>query len=661
MDPVRTEIMKNRFAAIAEEAASIAYRTAHTTYVKQTQDFQCALATRDGHFFAFPRLSGVTTSVGQNIRTTVDLIGEDNLAPGDVIITNDPFGTQGLCTHTMDVHLIRPIFRDGRLLCHAWSFIHASDIGGAVPGSISPVNSEVYQEGIRLRAVKLYDRSVLNSDVLNVFLDNSRIPDLIWGDIKAMLAGMKTLDRRVNELCDRYGEDEFQTGIEEVLDFAELKARGVIAEIPDGEYAFSDYLEGYSPGEFIFLHAALKIAGDQASIDFAGSDPQVQYALNFTSSSGVHPFLCLALTNYIHTRVPDIPMNGGIMRPIRTSSPKGTIMNAEFPAAMGNRWVTAMRMYDVILGCLAQAVPGGLAAAGAGQAGIISVSGRDHTTGLRRVSVVEPIVGGSGARAGLDGIDGTDIPIAFLRSAPFEYVEIETPLIMRRYSLGTDLHGKGRTRGGGGVVTDMENGDVEAVITVRGLDRTVFAPWGFEGGTAGTSGTAIFNPDGDAPEELGKVKVLDLRQGDVLRLITPSGGGFGDPLERDPARVLEDVRDGFVSLESAARDYGVTIVDDAVDDAATDALRARIRDGRKARAGAFDLGDGRRTFEKVWPEQASVALALAVFDVEPGLRPHVLRAVRARFSEAEPATPEAARAAVGDWVARLGRARAAVA
>lgn len=657
MDPVRTEVMKNRFSAIVEEAAQIAYRTAHTTYVKQTQDFQCALAGLDGLFFAFPRLTGVTSGVAQSIRPTVDAIGQATLRPGDVIISNDPFATEGLCTHSMDIHLIRPIFRGGRLVCFAWSFIHASDIGGAVPGSISPTNTEIFQEGIRLRPTLLYRQGQLNEDVLHILQDNSRIPDQVWGDLKALLAGMQTLERRVLELCDRHGEDEFFHGIRDVMAFAEMKARGVIARLPDGTYRFNDYLEGLDPGVKVFLHASLTIRGDEAEIDFTGSDPQVQAALNFTSGRQSHPFLCLALTNYIQTVEPDIPMNGGIMRPITTRAPAGSIMNAEFPAAMGNRWVTAMRMYDVVLGCLAQAIPGGIVAAGAGQAGIVSVAHRDRVTGLRRVSVVEPIVGGSGGRRVCDGVDGIDTPIGFLRSAPFEYVEVETPLVIRRYSLQTDAHGRGAFRGGAAVVMDIESRAVDGVvITVRGLDRTALQPWGASGGSAGTSARNLLNPDGPSPQDLGKVKVLDLVQGDLLRLITPSGGGFGDPLDRDSAQVEEDVRNEILSADAARSDHGVIFTQGRLDEEVTRALRESMRRARGPTDPlAFDWGGERRTHERTWPPEVSAALARGVLTLDRGLRAHAIRAIREELGETgEPVGLAGVQAQIESW--RLARA-----
>ncbi|MGH7211090.1 MAG: hydantoinase B/oxoprolinase family protein, partial [Acetobacteraceae bacterium] len=268
--------MCNRFAAIAEEASHVAYHTAHTTFVKQTQDYQVALAGTTGEFFAYPMHSGVTSSVCQNVRGLVDEIGLDRLAPGDIIITNDPFSGGALCTHTIDIHLIRPVFHDGAPIAFAWAFIHASDIGGAVPGSISPTSYEVFQEGVRIRPSLLYRRGELDTQRWSFFADNSRIPDLIWGDLQAMLAGLALLDRRAQELCDRIGTETLQSSIDDVLALSELKARQAIARLADGAYAFRDDLETYRGEGHIFIHARMEKCGKTLAMNFSGSDPQVR-------------------------------------------------------------------------------------------------------------------------------------------------------------------------------------------------------------------------------------------------------------------------------------------------------------------------------------------------------------------------------------------------
>lgn len=617
MDPVQTEIMKNRFTAMAEEAATVAYRTAHTTFVKQTQDFQVALAKTSGEFFAYPVMTGVTSGSGQSVSGLLSAFDLATLKPGDVLISNDPYRTDGLVTHTMDIHLVRPIFREGRIVCLAWSFVHASDIGGAVPGSISPDLTEVFQEGIRIRPMKLVSEGELNADVVHILQDNSRIGDAVWGDLEALLAAMRLLDRRINELCAKVGVAAFNEGIDSVLAYAERLSRKVISELLDGSYTFADYLEGDTPDSPVLIHCRLTISGDEAEVSYAGSSPQVHAAMNFTTGNRSHPFLCLGLTNYIQTVEPSIPINGGIIRPIRARAPRGTVMNAEFPAAMGNRWVAVMRTYDALIGCLNQAIPGGIAACGAGQAGIISAAWVDPASGRSRVSVVEPFSGGSGGRVRADGVDATDTMIGFLKSTPIEHVEVETPLIVRRHELVPGRIGHGRYRGGAAVCIELECRAPEAKITVRGLDRFRFQPWGVRGGLPGHNGYTVVNPDSDRSEIIGRIKVLTLTRGDLLRMVSPAGGGFGHPFEREPTLVLRDVVDGLVTSEEAADIYGVVVRNGAIDEDKTRSQRAKVN---VSPSPDVALGNERLEFEKRWPVKASIALAERLLKLPLGTR-----------------------------------------
>jgi N-methylhydantoinase B len=628
MDPVRTEVMRNRFSAIAEEASNVAYRTAYTTFVKQTQDYQVALANLDGEFFAYPMRSGVTSSVCQNVRGLVDEIGIDTIVPGDIIITNDPFSGDALCTHTMDIHLIRPVFRDGEIIAFGWAFIHASDIGGSVPGSISPTNYEVFQEGVRLRPSLLYRAGQLDDQRWHFFADNSRIPDLIWGDLQAMLAGLALLDTRTQDLCTRVGTPAFLESVADVIALSELKARAAIARLTPGTYSFHDYLETFDGGH-VFMHACMTVHGETLELDFAGSDPQVRAAMNFTTSNRAHPFLCMPVVNWIQTVEPTVPITGGIIRPIQTRAPRGSFMNAEFPAAMGNRWVAVMRVYDTILGCLNQAVPGGLCAAGAGQAGIISTSAVDPRTGKRHVSVVEPFIGGSGGRCRVDGLDGIDQPVAFLRSAPVEVVEVETSLVVRHFAFEPGSAAPGQKRGGLALRIDLENRGWPATMTVRGLDRFRFQPWGAQGGIAGGSASAILNPNTPKTRDIGKIDVLELQRGDTLRMITPCGGGFGDPFTRDPTLVAEDARDDLLTPTQAQAQYGVVLEPDgSVNVPATETLRAAATKPEPD----FAFGPTRLALEAQWPPDASRALATAVLAAPAQLRVFWQQAMRAELN-----------------------------
>ncbi|RYF58026.1 MAG: hydantoinase B/oxoprolinase family protein [Comamonadaceae bacterium] len=633
MDPVKTAIMANRFQALADEASTILYRTAHTTFIKLVQDFQCALVSADGENVAYPAQSGVNVFIGFSIKGLLEEIDVDALVPGDIIVTNDPFHTDGLVTHMMDVTMINPIFNDGKLVAFGWSFVHASDIGGAVPGSIAPSNSEVFQEGLRIRPVKLYKAGQLNTEVRDVIMDNTRIPGDIWGDLQAVVAALRTMDRRVNELCARYGRDGVEQAMDDITELAEIKARAIIRDLPNSSYTFSDYVEGLKPGELTFLHLKMTIEDDEVVFDFTGTDPQVAAAYNIVSGRRTHPYIVQALLWYILTIDPLAPKNAGLLRPIRTIAPAGTLINAEFPAAGGSRIATGLRVYDCILGCLNQAIPDGLVAAGPGQAAIIVATGEDPINGGKRVTVINPLAGGGGGRRSRDGVDGVEVRSGFRLSVPTEITEVETVMRVRRYAIVPDTQAPGLYRGGAALELELENVGMEAVMTIRGMNRFHLQPWGVRGGAAGQLGSAILNPETPAEEQLGKVNVLYLKRGDRIRLRTPTGGGFGDPYGRDPQLVASDVERGVVSTERAREAYGVVLTEDGkVDEDQTTRLRAsrpHVRD----EAHVFDRGTARDRIDHIWPPEVRSSLAQAAMKAPSSLRHHLIQGVLKQFAD----------------------------
>lgn len=647
MDPVQTAIMANRFQALADEASTILYRTAHTTFIKLVQDFQCALVTADGENVAYPAQSGVNVFIGFSIKGLLEQIDVDALQPGDIIVTNDPFHTDGLVTHMMDVTMINPIFHDGKLVAFGWSFVHASDIGGAVPGSIAPSHSEVFQEGLRIRPVKLYRAGELNTDVRDVIMDNTRIPGDIWGDLQAVVAALRTMDRRVNELCVRYGRVVVERSMDDILELAEIKARNVIGELPNGTFTFSDYVEGLKTGELTFLHLSMTIDNDEVLFDFTGTDPQVAAAYNIVSGTRTHPYIVQALSWYILTKDPLAPKNAGLLRPIRTIAPSGTLVNAEFPAAGGSRVATGLRVYDCILGCLNQAIPEGLVAAGPGQAAIIVATGEDPINGGKRVTVINPLAGGGGGRRSNDGVDGVEVRSGFLLSVPTEITEVETIMRVRRYAIVPDSQAPGRYRGGAALELELENVGMEVTMTIRGMNRFHLQPWGVRGGAAGELGSAILNPGTAAEEQLGKVNVLYLKRGDRLRLRTPTGGGFGDPYRRDPQLVAQDVVRGVVTVERARQAYGVVLTQDGkIDEDQTTRLRAS-RSHVIDEAHVFDRGPAREGIDHIWPPQVRASLAEAAMRAPSSLRHHLINGVLEQFSDStEPVSAAPLHAAV---------------
>ncbi|MEX2647797.1 MAG: hydantoinase B/oxoprolinase family protein [Alphaproteobacteria bacterium] len=646
-DKVRLEILANRFQAIVDEMAQVVARTAHTVFIKETQDYGSTLVSPAGEVFAAPRRYGVLMMIGMPMDEAIRRSGVE-VAEGDVFISNDPESTGGMCTHLSDVFLWKPVFHGGRLVCWAWTFIHMSDVGGRVPGSIAPSSHEVYQEGIRLPPQRLFAAGVLNRTLLDTFLLNTRTPDQNWGDMKACLAGLATAERRVHELIAQAGVDHFVAGIDLVLDYAERQARRVIARVPNGTYTYWDYLEADMVGQGLLrIKVALTVEDGAMTLDFTGTAPQVRAALNIpTFGKRGHWMLITGLVNWLCTVDPAVAYNAGLVRPLGVVIPKGTLLNPEPGAAYGARYATSHKVCDVTMGALAQAVPFELPAVDSGQGSILLVSVPDFATGGTRVSVVQPIVGGSGARPREDGVDGTMVLLNFLRNVPTEMVETDMPEIrIRRYGLREDSGGPGTYRGGTGIVIELQTSVPFTSITSRCMERYLFPPSGRMGGQPGTTGYTLLNPGTNRERDLGKIDVLELAPGDVLRIGTQGGGGFGDPLERPAAVVAADVADGFVAVATAREAYGVVVNEAGVfDAAATERKRAELRVARGDRPlPAYAFGPAREAYEADWPEalQDAVAKALAGLPVSLAqfLGQRLREAIDERRSKGRAVTP----------------------
>ena len=399
LDPLTLEILRNYLQGAVEEMAYAVERTAHTTFVKETADFTCGLLNPSGEFFAYPIELGVASFGGISYAATLEAVGP--LEPGDVVITNDPYGSAAAATHLPDLHLVRPIFWDGRLVAHGAGFLHCSDIGGMVPASISPRASEIFQEGLRLPPKKLFVRGEVNRDLLDVILANCRIPEQNWGDLQALVAGLTTGERRVHALIRRFGSDTVDKAMDDLIDYAARKVEALIRKMPAGRYEFSDYIEDDVVTDIpIRLKVALTIGDGEIHLDFTGSDVQVGSALNVPTAGRVHPFMSIALVNYFVTRDRTIPLNAGVLRRVRMTLPEGSVVNPKFPAACGVRYATVLRIYDAVLGALARAVPAHIPAASGGQGCMVALSLPDPEAGRRHVTVIEPMIGGGGGRPG---------------------------------------------------------------------------------------------------------------------------------------------------------------------------------------------------------------------------------------------------------------------
>lgn len=576
LDPVLLEILGNKFASVTEEMCLTLQRTGRTLYVKETADFACALAGADGRFFAYPRSIGVSGFVGLECLPAIEaaVAAGGPLEPGDVILTNDPYRSVGLATHLPDLHMIEPYFHDGAIVAYGWCFVHCSDVGGRVASSISPVNTEIFQEGLRIPPVKLMRRGEMSAEV-KLFLDaNSRTPEANMGDIRAMLASLATGRRRLAQMLEQHAAAELAVAQKALMDYAAGKAEAVLRQIPEGRYSFSDYLDDDAASRLpVRLSVTVEIADGKIHLDFTGTDPQVATAMNIPSCGRPHAWLTLRMLALVQTLDRHAPLNAGLLAPLSVTTPKGSLVNPEEPAATGVRHAAAIRVNDILNGAFGLALPQVMPAAASGTV-IPIVMSEPAAHGGRMVQVIEPLIGGTGARQGHDGVDGRDSGISNLANNPVETVEAELGVEVLQYSLRPDSGGAGQWRGGCGMELSFRVLTDGSHVLGRGMERLLFRPWGQAGGQPGLPGSLVVNEGQPRERRLGKIDVLEVEAGDIVTFRTPGAGGWGDPMQRDPAAVLADIEAGFVTPDAARRTYGVALCAGQLDLEATRALRS---------------------------------------------------------------------------------------
>lgn len=626
------EIIRNHYSAICCGMCSAIERTSYSSYVTESADFATGLITPDGEFFAYPKTAGVTIFMGLTLaRTIAEAGGNESMREGDIIITNDPYNTDGLSTHLPDVHVIKPVFADGKLLCYAWCFVHTADIGGSVPTSLTPKATDIQMEGLRIPPVRLYRAGQLAEDVRRIILTSSRQPQLLMGDIDSMMAAVNTAEARMHEAVAKFGADALRASQDDLIEQARERARKVLAAIPNGTYSFADYLDDDMESDVPIRLAVDTSAHDgRVTLDFTRCDPQVGTAFNLITNGSHHPYIYQGLINFIISRDPFIPVNGGLTDPIEIIAPEGTVVNALYPAAGGLRHPVSVRLYNAVLGAFAQVVPELLQAAGGGQAAIVTLSVPDDAHGgAYRANVVEPMGGGGGGMCGADGVDGITHETGFLRNTPIESLEKRTDILVRRYELMPDSAGAGQWRGGNAIRLDFETLYARSLVGARGQERLRFAPWGLAGGEAGSCGKVVLNPNTPREQELSKIAMLPFEPGDVISFRSPAGGGWGNPKMRDAASVLADVRSGLLSIDAARKRYGVALRRAggrlSVDEAATAKARAAMSDA----APIYGFGPQREAYEREWTPQASDALAIGLRQLPVAERPAAKHAAHA--------------------------------
>ncbi len=605
VDSVTLEILKNHCRAAAESMAFTLYRTAHSTFVKETEDFTTGLTTPEGETFATPTELGATWFVGLNYKNVIALIEE--YREGDICLTNDPYSGY-VCTHSPDMHIWKPVFHEGEIVCFVVGHIHNTDVGGAVPASLSRTLAEVHQEGIRIPPAKIVEGGEINDDVLSIMLANVRMPEQNWGDLKAQIAAMNTGERRVHEMIAKFGIETFKAGTAQLLDYAESQARAIVAGLPDGKFFFADYMdEDVVDGYPCRIALDVTIDGDELVFDFTGSDPQIEGSVNIPTGGEVrHALIMVGLVYVLYSLDTRLFLNSGVSRVCRCILPSGTIINPEFPAAVGLRTLSVQRLQAIIFGAFVQAAPDRLPASPASGGPIMNVNAIDNKTGRRVVASIDPITGGAGGDPFADGAEGSGANSSFMKNTPVEINEAEVPIRILRYGLLPDSGGPGLHRGGLATVLEFRAEAPNTQVTARNRDRTRFTSWGVRGGRAGTPSVFLLNPGTEDEVNLGNTDILTIGPGDAMLVASGGAGGWGDPLQREPAAVLLDVQRGFVSRASAERDYGVVLKNGAIDGPATEALRAD-RAGEASNT-FYNYGAGRDEFERTWTEANYAAL-----------------------------------------------------
>jgi N-methylhydantoinase B len=601
------EIMSKKVSAVADEMALTLKRTSRSTFVKEAGDFGVGVADLNGRIFAWPSDSTVSgvSSIFYPIEGLVDAISD--LEPGDVIGTNDAYTSQGLATHLSDYHLVRPIFHDDRIVAYGWCFCHFCDVGGRVPGSVSPTNLEIFQEGLRVPPIKLVRRGALNEDFITIFTANSRTPDLNMGDFKALLAALRTGEQKVERLIARHGVETFMACQEELQAYSEAKARDVLRALPDGVYEFWDYVDDDMVTRIPFrIRLKVTIRDGTVHIDLTGTDPQVPGSLNYPSMGQLRSGFTRRLVTFICTGDKTIPFNAGIFRPFSVTNPPGHVLHAEYPDAISSRVDTTRRLNDVMNGILLKAVPDRMAAPAGGASVTLVLSEHDPRGGQQIVNVLQSMRGGMGAFRGNDGVDARDVSYVNMKNQRLETIEGQSGVIIRDYDVHADSGGPGQWRGGVGQMMTVEARRDGSTLIIQGMDRIRFPGWGVFGGRPAAPFRIVLNKGRPEEKELSRLDRLDLNAGDTVTIMMPGGSGYGDPFERDPEAVMDDLRLGFVTRAGAKRDFGVVATNKGLNRQATEKFRTtRVRQNVRAE---FDFGSEREAWERVFDDATLLEL-----------------------------------------------------
>ncbi len=572
VDPILLEVMRNALYTITDEMMGALIRTAYSTNIKDRRDCSCSFFLPDGRVVAQSEMSATPLHLATllaSVPTILEAIPAAKMEPGDHILYNRPY-PEGP-GHLNDMTLVSPVFHQGQVFALVANLAHHVDVGGYAPGSMPFGVWETFQEGIQIPPIKIVRKGEVVEDVLELIGVNIRTAEEFKGDVMAQIASNNKGEQRLKELLDKYGLETVLFYMEEVMNYSERRMRQGIREIPNGVYSFEDYIEGDGfSDDLITIKCTIEVKDEDIYFDFTGTSPQVRGPLNCrpkSAASGPY-FVMKSMVD------PEIPPNQGTYRPIHIHIPEGCLLHADFPhAVVQANIITSARVADVLIGALIQALPEKGIAGCHGTINIINIGGRNPITG-RLFNYIETYGGGQGGMQHQDGMDGVHCHMSNTRNAPVEIIEATYPLRVVRYGLVPDSEGPGRHRGGAGMMREFLALADDLTLTL-GSDRAKIQPWGVFGGKGGQTSRSCIIRQGEVMPIPSKI-TTQIRQGDHYITVTPGGGGWGDPFERDPNKVRGDVLEGLVSLERAAREYGVALDPEtmAVDVEETIKLRA---------------------------------------------------------------------------------------
>jgi N-methylhydantoinase B len=571
VDPIEFEVMRYALMAIADEMCVALAKSAYSTNIKTRLDLSCALLDRDGHVVGQSTAQPCHISaMNMIVPTAIQRYGPDNLRPGDQLVVNDPY--QG-GVHLNDVVVLAPIFYAGEIQGYAANLAHHVDVGGSAPGSLGAFE-EIYQEGLIFPIVKIAEEGRLHHDIFKLIMANIRSKKETAGDFRAQVAANNLGARRLCEFFERYGAEKVRAFTRALLDYTEERCRAEFLKLPDGVYEAEGLLDDDGiTDEPIRLHARITIDGGQVTFDMSGSDRQRPSPMNSTFTQ-THASCVYVLRCLIDD---DIPTNDGFYRLVEVIAPEGTVSNARAPVGVAGGWEVSLRLCDVLFKALSAGMPERVPAGCKAMVCHVVFGGVDPRNG-EYYAFLETVAGGHGGRFGKDGIDATQTHHQNTQNAPVEEVEICYPVLTLRYGLIPDSEGPGQYRGGLGVHRNYSFRDHDAVFTIL-ADRRKFPPWGLLGGGDGRPARyTAMSVDGSV-RDLPSKTTFKVRAGEVVTYETCGGGGYGDPLSRDPKLVLQDVVEEKVSPERARDAYGVVIDATAlrIDAEATRRLRRERR------------------------------------------------------------------------------------